>query len=566
MTDTLNITTIKRKLQGNSLPTDYKIKTPATLTNADLIDLLSLFTDNDQMINFINLLSITKDIHVKLLDQLIHPSDAEKFIHAYTADDRYAVFLDDEKQKIIIQYFQKKEFSKEQLFYLMKNLHEHYVQDLILSVDCFRRRKDLVSLCNDIQQLSSLKYATIKLLYRYFNPTRHWQDTETPLLDMYYFTYRVGHVLGLTNKIEIEIAGKKILLKPYGDYKEASMKILIEKLEQYREYAPSATIEFIYEAMKRSYGLIKYNSHKYKPEAAKEFLKDYHDKKLVFFSSGWYKHTVAVGLYGRFLVVTNRGVACDSRYGTKIYAIRDIRLIDEILINRLADNVANSSVFFSLLNPVVNLHKPLVSLRSKQQKHGNCSFANPKSINEAFIILSQIAPFSSDQELQATARNEAGRTKYKKFSRFIRAREVDELIKNMFYATNENLISFYVVLVKTIIHEHHGKDRGYIKDDQEVLLACELYERCPQHIKLHIKKDSEFMALMKRLKEQREDIFYDRNWYRPNQSAHILQIYRGCYSHKVAVKKGYITDIDGADVPKMHFSYKMARRLAAIAR
>ncbi|MGE4349186.1 MAG: hypothetical protein AB7D28_05440 [Candidatus Berkiella sp.] len=565
MVDILTIKTIKRKLQCNSLPTDYKIKTPTTLTNGELVHILSLFHDLNQMINFIVLLSTTQSIEVQINNQSIALGSTEKFIHAYSANGLYPALLNAQKQKIIIEHFQKNKFTRSQLFYLIKNLYKEQIRDLILSVNCFTSR-DLVLLCNDIQKLSELDYCTIKLLYHHFNPIRYWESTTTPLLDMYYFTYRAGHVLGLTKAIEIEIEGKKILLKPDGEYDEVSMKILVEKLEQYREYEPSTTIEFIYKAMKRSYGFIKYNSNEYKPEAAKEFLKDYHNKQLVYLSSGWYGHTVAVGLYGRFLVVANRGQACDPRYGTKIYTISNTKLINEKFIKALVGSIENSAVFNKLLSTVVGLNNPLVHLRSKPQKRGNCTFANPKSINEAFIILSQIAPFATDQELQTIALNEVRRAKYKKFTRFIRAREVDELIKNMFYAKNETLISFYSALVKAIIHEHHGKDRGYIKDDQEALLACELYERCPQHIKLHIKKDSEFMDLMKKLKEQREDIFYDRNWYRPDQSARIVQIYRGYYSHKVAVKKGYITDIDGADVPKMHFSYKMARRLAAIAR
>lgn len=564
MVDILTIKTIKRKLQCNSLPADYKIKTPTTLTNGELVHILSLFHDLNQMINFIVLLSTTQSIEVQINNQSIALGSTEKFIHAYSANGLYPALLNAQKQKIIIEHFQKNKFTRSQLFYLIKNLYKEQIRDLILSVNCFTSR-DLVLLCNDIQKLSELDYCTIKLLYHHFNPIRYWESTTTPLLDMYYFTYRAGHVLGLTKEIEIEIDNKKIKLEPNGEYNEVSMKILIEKLEQYREYTPSTTMEFIYRAMKRSYDFLKYNSNSYKSEAVEAFLQDYQNKKLVCLASGWHRHTVAVGLYGRFLVVTNRGQAGDPRYGTKIYAIRDTKLIDEKFMKALTGSIANAVDFYNLLKAVVDLRNPLVLLRSKPQKRGNCSFANPKSINEALIILSQIAPFASDQELKNSVLNEHRRSKYKKFTRFIRAREIDELIKNMFYAKNKNLINFYVTLVKAIIHEHHGKDRGYVKDDQEILHACELYERCPQHIKLHLKKDSKFMILIKELNNQREDVFYDRNWYRPDQSPRVVRVYRGYYTHKVAVKKGYITDIDGSDVPKMHFSYKMARRLAVVA-
>lgn len=564
MVDILKIKTIKRKLQNDTLPLDYEIKTPAKLTDSELIHILSLFRDNDKMINFIVLLSTTQSIEVNANNQSIALGTTEKFIHAYTANGLYPALLDAQKQKIIIEHFQKNRFSRAQLFYLMKNLNKDQVRDLILSASCFLL-KDLILLCNDIRKLAELNYNTIKLLYHHFNPKREWGSTATPLLDMYYFTYRAGHVLGLTKNIDTEVNGQKISLETNGEFDEVSMKILVEKLEQYREYQPSDTIEFIYRAMKRCYDFLKPNSNSYKPETAKELLKDYSNKQLVYLSSGWYGHTVGVGLYGRFLVVCNRGEAGDPKFGCKIYAIRNSKLITEKFIQSLANNLSDSVAFNKLLSPVVDLKNPLVRLRSKPQKRGNCSFANPKSIMEAFIILSQITPFASDQALQAIARQETKRIKYKKITRFIRDREIDELVKSMFYAHNNDLVNFYVTLVKAIIHEHHGKDRGYIKDDQEILRACELYERCPQNIKLHLKKDIKFMDLIKELKEKRENIYYERNWYRPDLSPHVVQVYRGYYSHKVAVKKGYITSIDGYDMPKMHFSYKTAKRLASVA-
>ncbi len=565
----LTISNIITHLKKDTLPDHYNISSPATLNNDELIEILSLFKESSKMIAFISKLSNQENISVIVNSHSIPLGSLEKFVNVYSkSSSRFK--LSDEKRENIFTHLSGRRFDKKQLNYLLKNLSMQDVRDFVLETGCYYSA-DLTAICNDFSLLKAFTYNTIKLLYHYLNPIRHWRTSITPFLDMAYFSYRAGHVLGLDADIKLKLTGQVYTFKTGAEYSEVSLKILVNYLDAYRQRYPSPIFDAIYLAMKSSHSLFIKNSCYYRTDAAKIFLQQYNENKIAYVSAGWdgdpYGHGVGVALYGNYLVYCNRGPGGDRRSGCKIFEITDTSLINEAFFQRLGSSLDNMNEFHKIIGKVINFKDPIVKFKSKQQNHPNCTFANPKSTIEALILLVQAGPVVSRQALTKLAATEqkSVRRKYKNFTTFIRDREIDELIKNMFYATHPDLLVFYAELTKTIIREHHGKNRGYIKDKQEVIRAVDLYARTPNSIKDLIKKDIEFTELMKKIKAEQKTLIQEKEaplhaWSRTQ----IIRGYKNQGNHKVVIKKNYIVSVDGTTTPKMPFSMRNARKMISV--
>ncbi len=561
---TLSLDDIETHIKKGTLPYSYHIKTPCSLYSDRLIWILSQFKNNQQMLDFITCLSETAGIYVIAKDTSISMGSTARFVNAYTMHGVHSSKISKEKQAAICDHIKKCKFDRTQLIYLLRNLDREDIRDLILSPAC-PSRSDLLQLSHEYSFLSTIDSDTIKLLYHFFNPRRLWQESETPLLDMTYFTYRAGHVLGLSDYIEFESQGRKFKLDPEGEYTEVSLNLLKTQVDAFRKAFPSKANDAIFEALQHSSGLIEYQANTYKKGTEKDFFDRYKSNQMTFLSAGWHKHGVGLAFYGKYLIYCNRGHAGDRRYGCKIFEIQDLKGVNEALFRKLISHMDYPSEFHAILEKIIDFKNPVVRFRSKPQKRGTCTYMNPKSSIEAMIVLLQAGPFASHEMLLEIYQQEYYRRKYKNFTCFIRNREIDELVIDMFYANHPDLITFFAELTKAIIWEHHGKDRGFIKDDQEVERAIDLFERIPDKIKRVINNDKKFLELMDKVKAKHQKILDDK-MDKSNKSAQIKYIYdyKKWALHKVSINKGCIFEVDGNPTPKMHFSYREARRLISV--
>lgn len=557
----LTINEITQKLDAGTLPTSYIIQSPDTITCEDLIKLLAKFQDNDEMLKFIVQLSKDKSISIKNNKENIALGSLPHFIHAYSSNTLYPANLDKEKQQAILSLFQKMLFSKDELLYLLQNLSKNNVRDILLQSDCFLMR-DLIAICNDVNELSKIHRYTIKLLYHYLNPTRQWNKPLTPYLDMFYFTYRAGHTLGLKNKINIQAKGKTLTLDPEGEFTSVSLKLLMNIIQRYQQIYPNAHFEKIANAIKFADMRMEWDSHDYKEKAAEDYLFRYQAQELAFIATGWTRHTVGIALYGDYLIYCNRGEGCDSRNGCKIFKIKDRNQIDKAFLEKLLTPQKNISKFETLLSTVVDLTSPAAKMKSKSHKYGTCTFVNLKSTIEGMLVLLDAGPNASTNEVWLASQK--GRRNYKRFTRFIRDREIDEIIKNMFYARDPELITFYAALVKAIVTQHHGTPRSSYKDNDEVIRAYELFERSTSAVRDILQKDQDFMAIIKNITPTYEKILIDKKVTRcPGIREEIVYSYNH-YAHRVVIDNGYMTAINGKATPKMHFSFKQARKMISL--
>ncbi len=557
----LSIDDIEIHLKNGTLPDFYQIQTPCSLYSDRLISILSKFKKNQQMLYFITRLSQTADIFVIAKNTSISMGSTARFVKAYAMDGIHSRKISDEKRDVICHHIKKSRFDREQLIYLLQNLDREDIRDLILSPYC-PSRSDLLQLSHEYSFLSTIHSDTIKLLYHYFNPKRLWQESQTPLLDMTYFTYRVGHVLGLSKYIEFESQCRKFKFDPQGEYCEVSLNLLMNHMDAYRQANPSKIANAIFEALQHSYRLIEYQSNAYRSGTEIDFFERYKNKQLTFLSAGWSGHGVGLAFYGKYLIYTNRGQAGDRRFGSKIFEIKNINLVNPSLFRNLISHLHSPSEFHAILETIIDLKDPVAKFRSKPQKRGTCTYVNPKSSVEPMIVLLKAGPFASKEKLLEVYLEEYNRKKYKHFTTFTRNREIDELIVDMFYAKHPDLIRFFAELTKAIIREHHGKDRGFIKDDQEVARAIDLFERIPDKVKTHIVKDIQFMTRMDELKAKNQQ-FLDKRNSSKIKWAHVKYLYdhKKMKAHKISIDNGCIVNVDGNPTPKMHFSYREARRL-----
>ncbi|MGD9592415.1 MAG: hypothetical protein AB7V32_07840, partial [Candidatus Berkiella sp.] len=298
----------------------------------------------------------------------------------------------------------------------------------------------------------------------------------------------------------------------------------------------------------------------YQDDANHRFFDRYQKDELTILISGWYKHGVGIALYGNYLIYTNRGEGGDQRFGAKIFKIKDRALVTPALFQYLAlEFLPDCNALHGTLSKIIDFKNPIAKFRCKGQRHPTCSFANLKSMIEPLIVLVRAGPNASESELLLQHHIEYKRKTYKNFAEFIRNTEIDEIIKNMFYAKNIILIEFYAQLAKKIITEHHGKNRGYIKDKLEIQRACDFYARIPEHVRSLLNKDQDFNALMRQIKTKNRT----SNAVPSFNNSRTYVIKRQSVKHTVKTEGGYIVSIDDKPTPRMHFTYHDAKKMIA---
>ncbi len=562
----LTIDELTQKLELGVLPYEYKIKTPFLINTDELTHILSLFKKGDHMLEFVRKISLEPDISITVSGRTIKLGTIARLQHVFVRGGYFVDKLEDHKQELIFSYFQRAELDKDQLIYLLQNLAMRDVRDELLYLFNFSN-KDLLGIANDFNLLLTLSYDVIKLLYHYFNPVRRWRSSDTPLLDMYYFANRVGHILGLSNNIKSLVMGEAREFNTEYAMSAVSLKLLVDCLDSYRHRFPWEVIDTIYYAMKESAQLMTFYDNYYSEDAADILLGKYQNNEMIYLSSGWKGHGVALAIYGKYLLYCNRGQGGDPRYGCRIFEIKNIALINLELIKNLTDpnELDQASKFHEILSKIVDLSKHVVRFRSKKQKHDTCTFVNPKSAVEGMMVLLRAGFNANKERLLEVTRQEITRKKYKHFTNDIRNKEIDEIIKNMFYAQDSDLILFYANLTKAIIHEHHGKGRHFIKDEKEILRAVDLYERLPEKVAILVKADASFMGLMRSIKTQYQQIMRAAQGNTTKPACLLINSYNNFSRHKVSVdNKGHIVSVDNRETPRMPFSYRNARKLIAV--
>jgi hypothetical protein len=215
---------------------------------------------------------------------------------------------------------------------------------------------------------------------------------------------RFGHIVGSKAKLKLQVNNYEVLLEAEGAQSYTTEQFLTELI---REYIDKASIDV--QQRTRFQAIIDAYAGK-RNSAGIEFL-----------SCGDPNHLIGVAVIGDKLALCNRGGRySDLSGGVKIFQIKKT-INQQILIKDLQQISKNYKEFETKLAKLVDLKNPLQEFKEiKNQKYGNCSYANIKGL---------IVPL-----LQLQGDAEAYKH-YKEFTRWMRDREIDRIIDKLKQAT-----------------------------------------------------------------------------------------------------------------------------------
>ncbi|MGE3319214.1 MAG: hypothetical protein AB7I18_07945 [Candidatus Berkiella sp.] len=271
---------------------------------------------------------------------------------------------------------------------------------------------------------------------------------------------KYSHILGLSDQEEYAAYNKG---KLEGNNAYKSLIYLTDLMSEYYYSLDDNADDkdyfaFMHECFTFCQSLINDYNFNYQSDAAEKFYQRYEEGDMTFISTGFEKHAVGVTVFGYSLVYCNRGDGTlDEHAGTKIYKLKNP--IDVEFFNKCIEckNREKSTAIdlHNILQEVVDLDNPIVSLPSKAQEHGNCSFANPKSSIEAMLLLYENGE-NGDESLKILAEQKS-RECYKSFTRFIRDNMAFELVEKANNASTDADINLYIGLIKKVLQQHTGQ-------------------------------------------------------------------------------------------------------------
>lgn len=548
---------LKEKLQAQTLPRTYDLLS-AIIESKHLMEILSLCKNVYQMRDLVDVLKRNSKIWITELTEKTQLGTNRQFLLAFAKGRFYHSLLPKEKQAAILTHF-KSHLSKADILFFITALNNDELPTVMGSFPL----QTLKEIVNDGKNLRTIPEVKIGLLYHYLNPTRCWKTSMTPLLDMYYFSKRCGHILGISTSISTKTNEYHFNYSTQFEFSEVFFNILTKYLDSYRHRYPCAVWDEIYYGYQRTNRLMQKFSNLYHKGAHLELWEQYQQDKLVILTFSSNRHASGIALRGKYIVYSNRGPGGDPRAGCKIFEITNSSLLYNFIKSITTNEFNSYNQFHSELAKLIVFKNPVARFRSKSQKYSNCTLANLKSLLEPLMVLVQSNPQATPLEIKKIAYRESKRGKYKHFTKTIRDGEIDELIKNMFYATNEPLIHFFANLTKMIIREHHGKEteKNTLKNKQEIIRAVTLFERLPETVLKIVKQDTKFMDLINKVQNENQPIVEQAK-----PLAITWQRDRLYQRNNITVDNGYIIAVNEIDTPKMPYTNRNVRKLLSVAK
>lgn len=253
-----------------------------------------------------------------------------------------------------------------------------------------------------------------------------------------------GHVLGINGLVLLEGEAKKEEIENIGleGYKDAqSLEYLSKLVSKYQEDLAKNTerqeVASFWPTIAESYkNLFDYTGLAKTPKEIFDSITNQKEKPILL-TAGWTTHTVSIAIYNDFLILSNRGTGrAKEGFGTRIYKFTDEakKLLTEEFIKSLVGRGEDEATILARINKLLPESAFLEEIESQDQKHGTCSFVNHKSILRPILYLMErkkLATVQGKSEQDKTIIEDAkkfAKTEYKRFTGWMRDREVDDLI------------------------------------------------------------------------------------------------------------------------------------------
>lgn len=217
-------------------------------------------------------------------------------------------------------------------------------------------------------------------------------------------------------------------------------------------------------------------------------LNEYHSGQLITPNCGWKDHDVGIAIYNGYLVVSNRGDRLRrDEGGVIIYKIKSDFVMTQEFIESLkpAGSPLDAAIIRKRYMDIVDPTAEKIVLTAKDQKHGTCSFVNPKASMKGILYLlkkeelrkawlerpgfaehkqglnHKDAKIRKKYETMLHDEAESYSTKqYKLFTKFMRDYQLNEFLNELQKSIIEDRqgdSDFYKDLLVIYVNQHHSK-------------------------------------------------------------------------------------------------------------
>ncbi|MCS5710950.1 hypothetical protein [Candidatus Berkiella aquae] len=315
------------------------------------------------------------------------------------------------------------------------------------------------------------------------------------------------------DKMAVTIGDNTYKMGISGSSPKGSVKWLNRYLDEYiRKHAQDEDVSSF---LKIAEATKFFTNHHNQYGSSQAFYDRYKKGELTYMTSGCNTppHAVGIAIQGDYLIYCNRGHGLlDVNQGTKIYKLKKQLDLETIRKINGAFYTSNSTIqdLHNVLNNVVELNNPIVSLPSKGQEHGNCAFANPKAATRAMLVLLQNNGGDEENIKRiVNSPDKAYEKSYKDFTKHIRDTNVDELIAAANAPNTPEAEQILFKLIKECLFRGslaNTRTEVKTKDNEERLLK--LWDGLPDKMKNELAKDKETELFIGHLSDEENVKFH----------------------------------------------------------
>ena len=271
-----------------------------------------------------------------------------------------------------------------------------------------------------------------------------------------------GHILGLSHEtvgVKLPNTNHSVNISYEGSLIYRSMISVLKLLKKYLKHNNIAFSKDDQNNFKEIIDIIERMMN----------LTPYEPGKINLISSGWSKHAIVLGFYKDNVIVANRGAGKkENETGLNIFHVEHIqnKIISDGSLKDLSNfnSQHNEKTILEKIDALIPNRASKIAIKSKDQRHGNCSFVNLKSMVQAllFILKKQNLTKSNNTSNEWSAPRiqlealEYAQKEYKKFTNFIRDTFLKKIINAYKNPKSEEYKNIYKHILITYLSQHHG--------------------------------------------------------------------------------------------------------------
>lgn len=291
----------------------------------------------------------------------------------------------------------------------------------------------------------------------------------------------IGHVLGIEATFPVTLPNfdEPAIIDTEGTPLYNSSTLLLRLIDSYMQKNQINKNIDIFSKISDSFKLLKDYYSVTGDVDIQNFINQYKNKELTVIGSGWPGHNIGVGFMRignkDVVILCNRGEGrTEESTNLTIYPL--IGDVNADLLSTLLNISREQKEVLDHLHTFIDFKNPIISLPAQDQKIGNCSFANLKSLIKGILYLSIHDRVNNNEELRSKLGLSTSKEVdlyvlkevkkiYKNFTKFMRGEMTDDLLKMLINEEDPELKDLYQKLTFEVIKQHYGQPRLDLKNE-----------------------------------------------------------------------------------------------------